>query len=50
MFEVFKTPLAEADLKDIWRYSFKNWGETQADDYLEKLEAGLQRLIDTPRL
>ena len=50
MFELFKKPLAEDDLKDIWLYSFRNWGETQADYYLQQLDAGLQRLVDNPKL
>ena len=50
MFELFKKPLAEEDLKDIWLYSFRNWGETQADYYLQQLDARLQRLVDNPKL
>ena len=34
---------AEADLRKIWLYSFDNWGEAQADQYLDELEAGLQK-------
>jgi toxin ParE1/3/4 len=33
---------AEADLREIWRYSFKEWGEEQADRYLDELDQGLQ--------
>lgn len=33
---------AQADLRDIWLYSFKNWGEAQADRYLDELDAGLR--------
>ena len=50
MFELFKKPLAETDLKHIWLYSFKNWGETQADYYMHQFDAGLQRLVDNPKL
>ena len=50
MFETFKTPLAEADLKNIWLYSFPTWGEAQADRYLEQLEAGIRRLVEHPGL
>jgi toxin ParE1/3/4 len=28
------SPLAQADLDDIWNYSFRQWGEAQAEDYL----------------
>jgi toxin ParE1/3/4 len=27
------SPMAEADLQDIWLYTFKNWSEEQADSY-----------------
>ncbi len=33
---------AEADLREIWLYSFKTWSEAQADRYLDELDAGLQ--------
>lgn len=33
---------ARADLLDIWIYSIKNRGETQADRYLDELDAGLR--------
>ena len=28
---------AEADLREIWLYTFKTWGEAQADRYLDEL-------------
>ena len=31
-------PDAEADLRDIWIYSFQTWGEAQADKYLDDLD------------
>jgi len=34
---------AEADLRDIWLYSFDNWGEAQADRYLDELDAGMRK-------
>lgn len=39
---------AEADLIGIWRYSFENWGETQADRYLTALETGIEGLARNP--
>jgi len=32
---------AEADLRDIWRWSCDQFGETQADRYLDELARGL---------
>jgi len=31
MREIVKRPRAREDLKGIWRYSFTEWGEAQAD-------------------
>jgi toxin ParE1/3/4 len=31
------SPLAEADLEDIWRYTFENWSSDQADRYIRNL-------------
>lgn len=33
---------ARADLVEIWLYTAKNWGEAQADRYLDELDAGLR--------
>jgi toxin ParE1/3/4 len=32
------TSQAEADLLEIWRYTAKTWGKTQADRYFGKIE------------
>lgn len=34
---------AEADLRQIWLYTFDAWGEVQADRYLDELANGLSR-------
>jgi len=47
--ELYLTPRAEADLREIWLYSFKKWSEEQADRYLHELESGMLRLIDNPQ-
>lgn len=33
---------AEEDLREIWVYSFHEWGEEQADRYLDQLEDAMQ--------
>lgn len=43
-------PLAEEDLIAIWLYSYEQWGEPQADLYLEQLEPGFARIVETPLL
>jgi toxin ParE1/3/4 len=50
MLEIVKRPRARQDLKSIWRYSFEEWGEGQADKYLAELNSGIIRLRDNPRL
>ena len=50
MFEIVKRPGARQDLKAIWRYSFLQWGEKQADKYLAELAAGIARFGDNPWL
>ena len=36
-----KDNAAESDLVGIWLYSFDNWGQAQADRYLDALERGI---------
>jgi len=38
------SPLAQADLDDIWNYSFRQWGEAQAEDYLYAVRDRLEGL------
>jgi toxin ParE1/3/4 len=44
------TPSAESDLMDIWLYTSGTWGAGQADDYLDRLEAGMNQLTAHPLL
>ena len=50
MVEIVEKPLARADLKGIWRYSYEHWGAEQADRYLVALEAGILKLALNPLL
>ncbi len=34
---------AEADLREIWQWTYDQFGESQADHYLDQLEDGLQK-------
>lgn len=45
-----KQTTAEQDLIDIWLYTYQEWGEEQADHYLEQIENGLLRLVENPNL
>jgi len=48
--QINKQPLAEQDLINIWLYTFKRWGEIQADKYLDELEQGIKLLASQPLL
>ena len=50
MRDVVIRPRAREDLKGIWRYSFNEWGEVQADKYLAEIEAGIAKLKHNPKL
>jgi toxin ParE1/3/4 len=50
MRKIVKRRLARRDLKQIWRYSFKEWGEAQADTVFADIEAGILRLQGHPHL
>ena len=40
--------LAEQDLIDIWLYTLNEWGEYQADKYLDDLDAAIHLLAAQP--
>jgi toxin ParE1/3/4 len=48
MHKIHVHALAESDLVDIWRYTFEEWGETQADKYLDELDSRIRKLADNP--
>lgn len=50
MRKIHKHKLAESDLIDIWQYSFEEWGQTQADKYLDELDENIQLLAKQPEL
>jgi len=43
-----KDRAAETDLIDIWVYSFRTWGEAQANRYLDAMELGIRELARDP--
>ncbi|MDA0967548.1 MAG: type II toxin-antitoxin system RelE/ParE family toxin [Proteobacteria bacterium] len=48
MKKIFRTKLAEADFVDIWLYTYNNWGEVQADKYIDELNKSLKILVEQP--
>jgi len=45
---ISKQKLAEQDLIDIWLYTFNEWGERQADSYLNDLAVTFNLLAEQP--
>ena len=45
---IIKQALAEQDLIEIWLYTFHEWGEKQADKYLDDLDAAIKLLAEQP--
>ena len=43
-----KQVLAEQDLINIWFYTYGEWGEIQADKYLDDLEQAMTLLAEHP--
>lgn len=50
MSNIIKQALAEQDLVNIWLYSWEEWGEIQADQYLDALEQVFNLLAGQPLL
>jgi toxin ParE1/3/4 len=50
MRKVLKRPLAQKDIKGIWKHTFKEWGESQASYYLKSLEEQFFALAELPQL
>ncbi|HEX8309564.1 MAG TPA: type II toxin-antitoxin system RelE/ParE family toxin [Allosphingosinicella sp.] len=44
MREVRNSAKAERDLINIWRYGYEEWGETEADRYVYRIEDALLQL------
>jgi toxin ParE1/3/4 len=43
-----KTRRADEDLKEIYRYTRRTWGRTQAEHYVRGLEQRFRALADSP--
>ena len=50
MLEIRRSNRTKIDIKSIWRYSYNEWGEVQADRYVAKLNKAIERLAKTPRI
>ncbi|TMV08132.1 type II toxin-antitoxin system RelE/ParE family toxin [Arenibacterium halophilum] len=50
MREIHHSEAAKSDLVDIWIETYRQWGEAQADRYLDDIEHALKGLIANPQL
>ena len=50
MYELHQQARAGSDLKKIWRYSYKEHGEKQADKYYDELIAGMDTIRENPEI
>lgn len=41
-------PAAKADLKEVYQYGLRHWGQAQADSYLETLKEKFWSLTEQP--
>jgi len=41
---------AKSDLKRIWKYSYKKFGEQQADKYYDELTYGMEAIEENPHI
>ena len=48
MSRVLTQAQAEQDLLEIWLYTFNQWGEQQADIYLDDLSGAMALLAEQP--
>jgi len=50
LIKIIKSSVAKQDLTHIWYYSYKNFGEKQADKYVSLLENKINSLQNSPML
>ncbi|WP_052501450.1 type II toxin-antitoxin system RelE/ParE family toxin [Thiomicrospira microaerophila] len=43
-------PVAQSDLKEIYRYTVENWGMQQAQNYLDHIKQSFKTLLENPNL
>ncbi|MCP3701795.1 MAG: type II toxin-antitoxin system RelE/ParE family toxin [Alteromonas sp.] len=48
MLRVIRRPRAKLDIKGIWRYSKKKWGEAQANSYTLSIGEMISSLAENP--
>ncbi len=41
---------ANQDIKKIWQYSYREWGEKKADQYYDALIVGMDSIKESPKI
>jgi len=47
-YQLIIAPAAQDDLKEIYQYGLRHWGQAQSDNYLETLKGKLWSLTEQP--
>jgi toxin ParE1/3/4 len=50
MLSIRLSPLARADLDEIWGYTVKRWDVAQAESYMRGLDGSMKLLAENPRM
>jgi toxin ParE1/3/4 len=50
MVELQLTPAALRDLKSIWHYSVRHWGQAKAQQYLDRLHDAFETIAQQPHV
>ena len=50
MLKIFIRPQARNDIKKIWRYTYNNWGEKQADNYAHAIGQAVHEMPENPEI
>ena len=50
MLKILIRPLAKKDIKNIWHYTYENWGERQADIYTASLGQAINEIPKNPEI
>lgn len=50
MLKLIIRPHAKKDIKNIWHYTYENWGEQQAGKYTNELDQAITLLTENPNL
>ncbi len=44
------SPVAVADLEQIWDYNCERWGEAHAEEYTREIQRAIARVVDDPMI